>query len=568
MPQFNLLDTKTVTLNNIFERSGNYKVPDFQRDYSWKEEQWEDLWDDIATVRTNRNSVHYMGAIVFQESKNKDLIVIDGQQRLATLSIIALAIIKRVKDLKENGIDGKNNKDRIDLLMKKYIGEKEPVSLHYSNKLTLNENNEQFYSNFLVQLEEPSSPRSLSNSDKLLKKAFDFFYGKIKEEFGLDSGGEQLADFLMNQIAEKLTFIQIVVEDEVNAYTVFETLNSRGIELGTSDLLKNYLFSLAADNEEDKRQAKDRWNRITNLIDLKEFPNFLRFYWHSRYETIRKEQLYKKLRDSIKTKSEVFDLLKELEKYADIYVALDNPNDNKWSENQEIQKRIKELKLFGVRQQIPLLMVSYFNLPLTVFADVLRFCSVIAFRYNVIGNLDPKKQERVFHFAAKKVYENKLDTALKIAQELKSIYRSDEAFYNDIKLKNVVVKKNSKLARYILLTIEDQISPTSRSYETDPATIEHILPENAPLEWEKFVSKNKHSELVNRLGNLTLLEKTKNKESGNKPIDVKINIYKQSEYKMTNEINSSKWTEEEIARRQEKLATFAKGIWKITQLSK
>lgn len=275
----NLLDTKTVTLNNIFERSGNYKVPDFQRDYSWKEEQWQDLWDDISAIRNNKNPVHYMGAIVLQDSKDKNLVVIDGQQRLATLSIIALAIIKRIRDLVENEIDTDNNKDRIDLLMTRYIGEKEPVSLHYSKKLSLNENNEQFYSNFLPELKDPLSPRSLSSSDKLLNANFVFFYKKIKEEFDLDSGGETLADLLMNQVAEKLTFIQIVVEDEVNAYTVFETLNSRGIELGTSDLLKNYLLSLTADSEEDRRHAKEQWHRITDSIDLKEFPNFLRSVW-------------------------------------------------------------------------------------------------------------------------------------------------------------------------------------------------------------------------------------------------------------------------------------------------
>ncbi|CAN5455043.1 hypothetical protein BH10ACI1_BH10ACI1_34060 [soil metagenome] len=372
----------------------------------------------------------------------------------------------------------------------------------------------------------------------------------------------------MNQIAEKLTFIQIVVEDEVNAYTVFETLNSRGIELGTSDLLKNYLLSLTADSEEDKKQAKEQWHRITDSIDLKEFPNFLRYYWHSRYETIRKEQLYKVLRNSIKTKVEAFALLDELEKYSDIYIALSNPNDSKWNENPEIQMKIKELKLFGVRQWIPLLMVSYFNLQLSDFAKILKFCSVIAFRYNVIGNLDPKKQERIFHLAAKKVYEKKIDTAVKIAQELKGIYISDEAFSSGFKLKNVVVKKNSKLARYILFSIENQKFERSLNFETDNGTIEHILPENAPREWEKFVPQNKHDELVNRLGNLTLLETKKNKESGTKLIEDKIKIYEESQYKMTIEINSTKWTEKEIAERQEKLANIAKTAWKITQLSK
>jgi len=274
------------------------------------------------------------------------------------------------------------------------------------------------------------------------------------------------------------------------------------------------------------------------------------------------------LRNSVENKVQAFELLDELEKYADIYVALNNPNDYKWNENQDIQKRIKELKLFGVRQSIPLLMVSYFNLPLHIFTDVLRFCTVIAFRYNVMGNLDPKKQERVFHTAAKQIFERKIDTLVKVAQELKPIYRSDEAFLSDFRLKPVSVKKNAKLARYILFSIENQKTGKSLDYETDSGTIEHILPENMPEDWEKYVPKNKHEELVDRLGNLTLLESKLNRDSGTKLPEDKVKIFKQSQYLMTREIVSPKWGEIEISVRQEKLANVAKTVWKISQLAK
>ncbi len=106
------------------------------------------------------------------------------------------------------------------------------------------------------------------------------------------------------------------------------------------------------------------------------------------------------------------------------------------------------------------------------------------------------------------------------------------------------------------------------NFETDGGTIEYILPENAPAEWKMFVPLDKHEELVNRLGNLTLLETKKNRESGTKLIGDKLKIYKQSQYKMTTEIKATQWTEVEILKRQEKLAIAAKTIWKITQLSK
>lgn len=565
MAKFNLLDTDTVTLNNIFERSENYRVPEFQRDYSWKEEQWEELWEDIDALRKNKMSVHYMGAIVLKDSKDKTLGVIDGQQRLATLSIVILSVIKRLQDLVDSEIDVKDNSARKSLLMTKYIGVRDAASLKYTKKLTLNENNEQFYDSYLAELKTPPSPRSLTDSDKLLDKAFKFFYKKIKEEFPLEVGGKALAEFLLNELSERLTFIQIVVEDEVNAYTVFETLNSRGIELGTSDLLKNYLLSLTADSDEDKKHAKNQWKRITDLIDLKQFPNFLRYYWHSRYETIQKRKLYKVLRRSINNKSQAFELLNELEKYADIYVALNNPNDSKWNENSEIRKELRALKLFGVSQQIPLLMVAYEKLPLSSFAKVVRFCVIIAFRYNVMGNLDPKKQERVFHLAAKKIYEEEISSVSAIAQQLKTVYIRDDAFVQSFSRKEISVSKNNKLARYILFTIEN-LSGKSLNFETDDGTIEHILPQNPPKEWRVSVPEHKHEDIVNKIGNLTLLEAKLNKRSGTKEIGEKVEIFKESQYEITNKIKTEKWGEEEIFNRQKILAKRAKSYWKISQI--
>ncbi len=302
MAKHNLLDTDTVALNGIFTNGKRYQVPVYQRDYSWNEEQWDDLWVDILDVRNKKNRVHYMGAIVLQNLDNKQYSIIDGQQRLVTLSIIALAIVKRIQDLIDSGVDVEENEERKKLYMEQFIGSKEGVSLRYSNKLKLNENNDSFYRSFLVQLREPINPLKLPSSNKLLQKAFDFFYEKVGNLFGDKPKGKDLADFLQNQLAEKLLFIQIVVENDLDAYTVFETLNARGIELSISDLLKNYLLSLTAQSEEDLHQAKEQWKSIIQITDLDKFPTFLRYFWHSRYETIRKEQLFKALRKVVKTK--------------------------------------------------------------------------------------------------------------------------------------------------------------------------------------------------------------------------------------------------------------------------
>ena len=180
MANTTLLSTSTVNLAEIFGSGKIYKVPLYQRDYSWKEESWEDLWSDILIVEKSKQR-HYMGAIVFQRQKSeKSFIVIDGQQRLCTLSLIALAVIKNIQELIDANIDKKQNLERKELLFGKYLGFKDAVSLRYSSKLFLNENNDDFYQSHILQLRSPLNPSRLNNSERLMWDAFQFFYDKIK----------------------------------------------------------------------------------------------------------------------------------------------------------------------------------------------------------------------------------------------------------------------------------------------------------------------------------------------------------------------------------------------------
>ncbi len=122
MARTNLLDTRTTSFGELFSNGKIYRVPPFQRDYSWKEENWEDLWQDILNLHNNINFSHYMGAIVLQSDRtaDKEVIIIDGQQQLATLSIIAVAIIERIKRLVEQEIELDANKERQEILKRTY----------------------------------------------------------------------------------------------------------------------------------------------------------------------------------------------------------------------------------------------------------------------------------------------------------------------------------------------------------------------------------------------------------------------------------------------------------------
>ena len=139
MARSTLLNTDTEDLKELLSNGKSYSVPPYQRDYSWKQEHWEDLWEDLATVETNRED-HYMGAIVLESGERKQFRVIDGQQRMATLSILILACVDYLYGLASEGVEASANKERATLLESSYLGAKDPTSLRITPKLKLNAN--------------------------------------------------------------------------------------------------------------------------------------------------------------------------------------------------------------------------------------------------------------------------------------------------------------------------------------------------------------------------------------------------------------------------------------------
>lgn len=561
-----LLDTKTESWGGLIKNSRVHKIPRYQRDYSWDEEHWEDLWNDL--VNSEQEDSHYMGYLVLQNDpqKNDEYAVIDGQQRLTTLSIIALAVIKHIKDLADKNIDATENKEREELLMSSFIGYKDPSSLTYKPKLVLNRNNDDFYRSYLIRFRKPISKSKLKPSEKMLLEAFDYFYAKIGEKFAANMSGAAFSQFLNERVANYLIFTFITVDDELNAYKVFETLNSRGVRLSPTDLLKNYLFMVAAKNgESDIDQAETQWQSINNYLGTIDFPTYLRHFWNSRYNLVRKQNLFKSVRNTIRNTEEAFNLLDELEKNAQLYAAFSQPEDEIWqSEGQK--SSIHQLKLFNVKQCFPLLLAAYTQFKQDEFERLLRCCVVISFRYNIIGGLNPNRLEEEYSAAAREISDKKLTTATTVFAKLKTVYVSDEEFASTFSAKTFTAKtRGDKLIRYILFAIENQISGKKYDSQDKRITVEHILPENPKQGWESFFTTEEQAQYVYRLGNLTLLEESKNsKECANKQYSEKLAIYKTSGYKLTNADSIyDEWTPTKVTERQRKLAKYATGIWRF-----
>lgn len=562
----NLLDTKTVTLNEVLGNGKKMQVPLFQRDYSWDEDNWEDLWNDILSSEQT-GSVHYMGSVVLQNIDGKNYYIIDGQQRFATLSILILALINKIRILADNDVDKEANRERVEILMNQYIGQKDPTSLRYSSKLSLNENNDAFYQQRLVAFKEPVNRMKLSDSEKLLWNAYLFFSKVIDEQFKQDLSGERIAYFLNDIVGERLMFIQIVVENELNAYTVFETLNSRGLELTSTDLLKNYLFSLVAKSETDLRQVRAQWKKIIDIVGLKAFPIFLRQYLNTRMNLISKEYLFKAVKQMVQDGEQVFALLDELEKNAYVYIALFTPDDVLWENDKEIREDIRALTLFRVTQCNSLLMIAYDKLSVADFKKVLRAIVSLSFRYNVIAKLQTNDMEKVYNRASVRIFKSEDITVRQILEDIRPIYLNDEDFkrYFEHKVMNTNNSATRKLVRYILYKVEAALpNGLHADFEIDTGTIEHILPEAYTEDWSADFSEEEAENYRYRLGNLTLLESKKNnREAAAKSFEEKKEIYANSQYALSRKIEASEWTPKMIHHRQARIASVACGIWKI-----
>ncbi len=562
-------NTANQTFRQLVGNGLTYHVPRFQRDYSWTEEEWDDLWQDILDVMQGSEPAHYMGYLVLQTSDNKEFDIIDGQQRLTTLSLLVLAILNSLQDLINAGIDAENNRLRLDQLRNSYIGFLDPVTLIPKSKLTLNRNNNVYYQNYIVPLERLPQ-RGLKASEHSLRKAFEWFKDKVNKRYATLADGRELAQ-LIDTFADKLFFTVITVTDELNAFKVFETLNARGVRLSSTDLLKNYLFSVVHRNgahEHEMTTLEQRWEQIIGRLSSENFPDFLRVHWNSRHNFVRQAELFKTIRSQVHDKSQTFQLLRAMEEDAETFAALSQPEDAIWDTEQ--RKSIAELRIFNVRQPYPLLLSAKRMLPTADFTTVLRACSIISFRYNAIGQLAPGEQERVYNTIAKEIAGGKLKTAFDVLHELRSLYLSDEQFRNAFAERQLrtTQNRNKRLVRYILFQLERHLTNRDYDFDSDRYTVEHILPENPKDGWQQF-SDEQVEGFVYRLGNMTLLQANSNRDQGNKPFADKQGAYQASEFEITRKVaeDNSEWTVDRIAARQRWMAKQATGIWRIAQLA-
>ena len=560
-----LLDTRTANFLELIGNGKIYRVPPYQRDYSWQEEQWEDLWNDIIEMREDRSQRHYMGALVIESISDREFQIIDGQQRLATLALLALAVIKHLLALAEQGIEPDANRERAQSLRHRFIGEKDPTSLIESSKLFLNATDDAFFQDYLIQLKEPRNPRGLPKSNRLLWECFQYFCRKLDETDQRRKTGQSLAALLNETVARQLLFILITVDDDLNAYTVFETLNARGLELSATDLLKNYLFSRVR-VQADLEHLQRRWQHLIATIRQERFPDFLRYHLLCQHSKVRKQRLFKIVRDEVRDPEQVFDLMDALEARAELFAALQDDTHEYWIENGECRPYVRELILFGSKQLTPVLFAAWDKYNVHDFARTTKMISRFVFRYTVVSSLNTNALEPISHEIASGILNGSIPGPRQVHEKLKPFHVDDEKFKQDFAVLTINTGgRRRKIAKYILCHLETEQSGRTCDPDTDPATIEHILPENPTTNWAEHFPEENWDEYIYRLGNLTLLEPSLNRQIGNCPYADKLAVYARSQYRMTNTLPDfapEAWTPQLVEHRQREMANRAAHLWR------
>lgn len=545
------LDTKNEYFRDILSNGKKYVVPRFQRDYSWSESHWADWWADISWLRES-NEYHYMGYLVLKKKDDMTFVVIDGQQRLTTFSLLVLAAIKRLREISPN-VAG-----RVDALRTNFIGAADLVNLRTENKLKLNRNNDYYYREAVEGKGIPN--RIAKGSVRLMRKALNYFYDKLG-----DITNEVEISELIQLVAQRMLFTTIYVGDELSAYSVFETLNARGVKLSSSDLLKNYLFSIMDPQNDTPDEVLDevdqQWDRIGEQIGGRNYSEYILVQWNSTHKLTRASQLFKALRSEVVKKKHVRDYLTTLTQQSQFYGAVFDGYNEFWKdypEKESIKRDLNCLRLFSVRQPHSLLLAAHENLR-EDFHRVLERVKILSLRLAICGIRAP---ERTYNEICLKIGDG--HGLSEITDLLRRHSPSDDQFRTSFQAQTIHSLTTDKQIRYLLARLEEYHANQSKhSIDETALTVEHVLPSNPNAEWTEYFGADWDT-YKDQIGNVALVGATMNRELGQRSFAEKKRILSKAEYELSRAIaDLDGWGSEEIQVRQKKLADIAVQLWRL-----
>jgi uncharacterized protein with ParB-like and HNH nuclease domain len=586
-----------ITIKDMIE-SRNFSVPLNQRKFSWDTDYINDVWDDlIEIIKSNINitdnkNYHFFGPMFFIPDDKRNYTILDGQQRLASITIL-LSVIRDMIYYSNDKIYS----DPICLrtLIDGFIQRRDEtnIKLNLGNPiLILGEKNKDYFKNLIQKIEFPyqkiSSKPDEHPSNQLIKKAYKTFLRNIylylndksrDEEFDLKKENiiEELKEILktekaknklldlFNSVLGNFYILKIEVDTPVKAYKIFETLNDRGVKLAIADLFRNILFIKIKDKD-DIAKANGILNEISSLETMIRMDIFLRHYWMANFGFARQKDLFDEISKEIEKydAKKIIEFLEDILEFAKVYAKFVEPTIAGWNGQKDIVELLDVLNRLNVVIIRPLLYKSFTEWGIKGLREVLE-TSVDLFFRNTISDVSASKYETKYTELCTDIRNKSKKSVNDITEELKQIIPRDKKFEEGFE-KRII--STNKLARYIIGNINDTLLGKGGSVTDPKITLEHIIPETLDREhwWEKHLnSKNlEHEDLVSRLGNFTLLTEEENNSIQNSSYPEKYKVYSKSILPVNKDLKKfSDWDDKTILEREQYFAKIAikQGIW-------
>lgn len=567
------LQAGETTLNKLLNTSRQFIVPIFQRNYSWQKSQYEQLWFDILRAsKFKEKQNHFIGSIVYIDmgtpaGRPQQLLLIDGQQRLTTISILLCAIKDYVQkfNLETKLINLAKIKNQF------LYNSDEIYEDRY--KLLLNVQDKETYikliDNTIFTVNKPATN---------IIKCYEFFYERI-EDFIKQYG--QIDEIYAGIF--KLSLVSISLDkDSDNPQMIFESMNSTGKDLSQTDLLRNYLL-MDLTPEKQTRLYKTYWKPMEELFgediyknDVNKFDYFIRDFLTLKSDTgyiCKINNVYENFkRYYLDNNCEKFVVLKDLFTYAKYYACIDLLQEK----DDELKLYWQEFKKLDSHVVYPFLLKLYddYSCQILIKEDFKKILQVvISYLWRrAICEIPTNSLSKTFATLYQAVDKDDYVNSVIKAFVFKSSYKR---FPSDYEVREKLQTKDIyhfRLRKYLLEALENYYHKEPIDLNTANYTIEHIMPQNIEhnLSWQQMLGEDwqeVHSLYLHSLGNLTITGY--NAEMSNKSFVEKVNGesgFKHSHLKLSESIaQCDVWNKKAIQRRTNILTDIILKIWKYPE---
>jgi hypothetical protein len=542
-------------------RNYHVTVPPNNREYAWEEEA-SVFFKDLKTMFDLTTPYYFLGTIVLTEAASGILNVSDGQQRLATTTILLAAI--------RDYFIGRSDQEMANHVEQQYLSTFDPNTRRYEPRLKMNIQDNEFFRTRILSLpdSEERAKKPQFASHRFIAAAADLAAKHVQAILSNidDTGKSALLNRWIEFLAEKAFVIKVVVPDELDAFTTFETLNARGAETSQADLVKNHLFKHAGSRSPE---AYTRWGAMQASLESIEGKDttitFLRYFLITRYGHLKAPDILLRVREKIQGEPAALTLLNGLADDANRYAAIQSHLHPYWNAYPSVtRKAIEALQQIDMKPMRPLLLsiARYFEGEEA--AKAFRLLISWAVRAVIVGIHRSDSFAIPIANTSQRISAGEITSTEALTAAMSSVIPLDIDFIGAFSIANVSV---DSLARYYLRTLElhrkRDPEPEFIPNESTVITLEHVIPQNPEKYWPKLSPEDADA-LYKRIGNMALLKATANSKLGNRPFATKVPEYRNSQYEYTRDIaKCSEWGKAEVETRQKRMADEAAKAWPL-----